>query len=278
MSKNDYNNLSQLIESHKKKQTKSSQLLGEFGEFVYKKFASSKNLQTFTIRFRRADVMFKIDNNEIFIDVKSTVKDTEGYKGNRPQRRFNYYYDQVVINEKYIKLNPDKDSPIKKYNDLVFKNPNKFFIEWKTAKKEKKHLTIAEKKRKEIKKKIEEVFNNKNIKIRVLHRGEVSDKGWGSKQKPDNIPGSEKHYKKFMATILVQYIDKNKTEEEILRMLYFNHNEFGYKIKLTDSISKRQKDKGVYKIIDYDNFEKNNSEYIFKNLNELKIFVNKKLN
>jgi hypothetical protein len=210
---------------------------------------------------------------EIFIDVKSTIKDTQGYKGNRPQRRFNYYYDQVVINEKYIKLNPDKDSPIKKYNDLILENPSKFFNEWKTAEKEKKYLTIAEKKRKEIKKKIEEIFYNKNIKIRVLDRGEVSEKGWGTKQKPDNIPGSEKHYKKFTATILIQYIDKNETEEEISKILYFKHNEFGYKIKLIEPFSKRQKDKGVYKIIDYDDFEKNNSEYIFKNLNELIIFA-----
>ena len=45
MSKNDYNNLFQLIKDHKKKQAKSSQIVGEFGEFVYKKFARSKNLQ-----------------------------------------------------------------------------------------------------------------------------------------------------------------------------------------------------------------------------------------
>jgi len=249
--------------------------IGSFGEFIYREFAKSKNLRVIKTNIGETDIELYSNKTKYLIDVKATKNDTNGYKGKRYKK--NTLYEQVVISNKHIKINPDKNSPFKNYKkeDLILNNFNELFQKWKSLKKNKslpKPINSYQKNRNEIKKKILNLFKEKNINIRVVCRGSVSQTRWSAK--PDNLPGSQKIIDKYPATIFIQLAYNEKGSENISKIFFINHKDLGKKIKLVEP-DKRQKKKGIHKVVDFKAFQEELPEFIFKNLSDFKLFVKK---
>ena len=250
---------------------KNYQQIGEFGEYIYYFFAKSKNLDPKIMKIQETDIVLSLNKEKFFIDVKTTDKPQKGYKGKKHKK--NVIYDQVVIDIKnnLIKINPDSQSPLNKMGNLQILDLNKKFKIWnnkitrKTLSKSKPNNT-----RNLIKKEIKKIFLIKDINPRIIIRGIVSKKRWSGK--PDNLPGSLSVIKKYPVTIFVQMKYKNEIEEEIYKIYLFDHKQLDKNIKLVEG-NKRQKLKGYLKVIDINLFEKNNSSFVFKSINQLNTFL-----
>ena len=119
---------------------------------------------------------------------------------------------------------------------------------------------------------IKQIFINKNLKCRILERGQVSEEGWG-KHKPDNVPGRKSLYMKSDYNMLINYRDIEFDKEEVKEIYLFKSSLIGNKIKLVEPTLNIQKTKKIEGLIDYDDFKRNNSEYYFTTLDNLYNFV-----
>ena len=76
-----------------------------------------------------------------------------------------------------MRIYPDENSLLKQFtnnnNEIVIENTNEQYQKYLTAPSEAKHITNSEKIREEIRNKIEQIFINKNLKCRILERGQV---------------------------------------------------------------------------------------------------------
>ena len=242
------------------------QLLGDFGEFIYRKYAESQNFQVKQTNVAETDVELLKDNKKYLVDVKSSWTKEGGFKGRRS--RDDVSSDQVSIKDNSIKIYPDKSSPLFSEKQIIILDVDRYFIEWKTKKTNKnKNENSYQKYRKELKKKIKDFFKKeKNVNIRVVIRGSVSLTRWSAK--PDNLPGSKKIIDSYPATIFIQLKYKNNREEEISNIFYIDHGKLGHQIKLIDADMRQQK-KGIKKVIDFEHFKKENKKYIFNSIDNL---------
>lgn len=241
------------------------QLMGDFGEYIYRKYAESQGYKARQTNVAETDVELKKNGKDFLIDVKSSWTKTGGFKGKRS--RADISYDQVTINDDIIKIYPDKNSPLFTEKQIMLLDTDKYYVEWKFKKKNnQKNENSYQNYRKELKKKIKNFFKNKKgLDIRVVIRGSVSLTRWSAK--PDNLPGSNKIINRYPATVFVQLKYKNNREEEISKIFFIKHEELGKSIKLIDA-DKRQQKKGIKKVIDFEYFKIKNKKYIFKNFND----------
>ena len=239
------------------------QKLGEFGEFIYKEFVRSKKIKAEKTNIKETDLRLIVDNKIIYVDVKSSFLKKERYKGRRP--RNDIFYEKVFVKDNYIQIFPDKNSPLEKFDQIKL-DTNEWLKKWKNKKPEKKLINQTNKYRDMIKSKIKSLFINKNFKVRVVIRGNVGKTGWSSKA--DNIPGSYHQIKNHNATIYVQLAYTKNYDEKISKIYFFNHSEFGKKIKLTKP-DKRQQKKGIKQIIDWSAFRKDCPDLIFESIKDL---------
>lgn len=273
MKRQKFSNIYDLLDSKPKN---ISQLLGEFGEYVYRSYCRQQQLECKITKYLRADVIIFHNFKEYFVDVKTTISNEGTYKGQRPQKKYGYAYEQVFINKDFMRIYPDENSLLKQFtnnnNEIVIENTNEQYQKYLTAPSEAKHITNSEKIRDEIRNKIEQIFINKNLKCRILERGQVSEEGWG-KHKPDNVPGKKSLYMKFHYNMLINYRDIEFDKEEVKEIFLFKSSLIGNKIKLVEPTLKIQKTKEIEGLIDYDDFKRNNSEYYFTSLDNLYNFV-----
>ena len=273
MKRQKFSNIYDLLDSKPKN---ISQLLGEFGEYVYRSYCRQQQLECKITKYLRADVIIFHNFKEYFVDVKTTISNEGTYKGQRPQKKYGYAYEQVFINKDFMRIYPDENSLLKQFtnnnNEIVIENTNEQYQKYLTAPSEAKHITNSEKIREEIRNKIEQIFINKNLKCRILERGHVSEEGWG-KHKPDNVPGKKSLYMKFHYNMLINYRDIEFDKEEVKEIYLFKSSLIGNKIKLVEPTLKIQKTKEIEGLIDYDDFKRNNSEYYFTSLDNLYNFV-----
>ena len=273
MKRQKFSNIYDLLDSKPKN---ISQLLGEFGEYVYRSYCRQQQLECKITKYLRADVIIFHNFKEYFVDVKTTISNEGTYKGQRPQKKYGYAYEQVFINKDFMRIYPDENSLLKQFtnnnNEIVIENTNEQYQKYLTAPSEAKHITNSEKIRDEIRNKIEQIFINKNLKCRILERGQVSEEGWG-KHKPDNVPGKKSLYMKSDYNMLINYRDIEFDKEEVKEIFLFKSSLIGNKIKLVEPTLKIQKTKEIEGLIDYDDFKRNNSEYYFTSLDNLYNFV-----
>ena len=273
MKRQKFSNIYDLLDSKPKN---ISQLLGEFGEYVYRSYCRQQQLECKITKYLRADVIIFHNFKEYFVDVKTTISNEGTYKGQRPQKKYGYAYEQVFINKDFMRIYPDENSLLKQFtnnnNEIVIENTNEQYQKYLTAPSEAKHITNSEKIREEIRNKIEQIFINKNLKCRILERGHVSEEGWG-KHKPDNVPGKKSLYMKSDYNMLINYRDIEFDKEEVKEIYLFKSSLIGNKIKLVEPTLKIQKTKEIEGLIDYDDFKRNNSEYYFTSLDNLYNFV-----
>ena len=273
MKRQKFSNIYDLLDSKPKN---ISQLLGEFGEYVYRSYCRQQQLECKITKYLRADVIIFHNSNNYFVDVKTTISNEGTYKGQRPQKKYGYAYEQVFINKDFMRIYPDENSLLKQFtknnNEIVIDNTNEQYQKYLTAPSEAKHITNSEKIRDEIRNKIEQIFINKNLKCRILERGQVSEEGWG-KHKPDNVPGRKSLYMKSDYNMLINYRDIEFDKEEVKEIYLFKSSLIGNKIKLVEPTLNIQKTKKIEGLIDYDDFKRNNSEYYFTTLDNLYNFV-----
>ena len=273
MKRQKFSNIYDLLDSKPKN---ISQLLGEFGEYVYRSYCRQQQLECKITKYLRADVIIFHNFKEYFVDVKTTISNEGTYKGQRPQKKYGYAYEQVFINKDFMRIYPDENSLLKQFtnnnNEIVIENTNEQYQKYLTAPSEAKHITNSEKIRDVIRNKIEQIFINKNLKCRILERGHVSEEGWG-KHKPDNVPGKKSLYMKSDYNMLINYRDIEFDKEEVKEIYLFKSSLIGNKIKLVEPTLKIQKTKEIEGLIDYDDFKRNNSEYYFTSLDNLYNFV-----
>ena len=273
MKRQKFSNIYDLLDSKPKN---ISQLLGEFGEYVYRSYCRQQQLECKITKYLRADVIIFHNSINYFVDVKTTISNEGTYKGQRPQKKYGYAYEQVFINKDFMRIYPDENSLLKQFtnnnNEIVIDNTNEEYQKYLTAPSEAKHITNSEKIRDEIRNKIEQIFINKNLKCRILERGHVSEEGWG-KHKPDNVPGKKSLYMKSDYNMLINFRDIEFDKEEVKDIYLFKSSLIGNKIKLVEPTLKIQKSKKIEGLIDYDDFKRNNSEYYFTSLDNLYNFV-----
>ena len=270
MKNQKFSNIYDLLDSKPKN---ISQLLGEFGEYVYRSYCRQQQLECKITKYLRADVIIFHNSKEYFVDVKTTISNQGLYKGQRPQKKYGYAYEQVFVNKDLIKIYPDENSLLKQFtnnnDEIVIDNTNEQYQKYLTAPIEVKYITNSEKTRDKIKNKIEQIFINKNLKCRILERGQVSDEGWGKLNPPFNVPGKKSLYQKYDYNMLINFKDIAFDKEEVKEIYLFKTSLIGNQIKLIEPMSNLIKNR----IIDYDDFKLNNSEYYFTSLDNLYNFV-----
>jgi hypothetical protein len=242
MKRQKFSNIYDLLDSKPKN---ISQLLGEFGEYVYRSYCRQQQLECKITKYLRADVIIFHNSKEYFVDVKTTISNEGTYKGQRPQKKYGYAYEQVFINKNFMRIYPDENSLLKQFthnNEIVIDNTNEHYQKYLTAPSEPKHITNSEKTRDEIRNKIEQIFINKNLKCRILERGHVSEEGWG-KHKPDNVPGKKSLYMKSDYNMLINYRDIEFDKEEVKEIFLFKSSLIGNQIKLIEPTLEIQKKK-----------------------------------
>ena len=265
-----------LIEHLESGEKNINQTLGEFGEFIYRDYCRKQNLECKIVKYLRADVIIFFEGKEFFVDVKTTQSNRGKYKGIRPQKKYNYAYDQVFISKDKIVIYPDDNSLLNKFinssKEILIEDPEILYQKYLSTPIEEKHITNSERKRHEIKKQIINLFSNKNLKCRVLHRGQVSKDSWG-KNVPNNVPGSKKTYEKFDYTVLIKFKDDGIDSETVHNIYLLKTSFLGNKIRLVEPTLDIQKKKGVKNLLDYEDFKISNPEFYYKNLDELILFI-----
>ena len=270
MKKQKFSNIYDLIDSKKK------QGLGVFGEFVYRSYCRQKKLECAITNYLRADVVIFVSKPH-FIDVKTSISNAGPYNGEKPQKKYNYAYDQVFVTKDFIKIFPDENSLLNKFrdsnNEILINNSNEQYLKFLNKPKENKYITNSQKIREEIKIKIKKLFKSKNLECRILERGQVSEDGWGKFNPPFNVPGKKSLYQKYHYNMLINYKDIEFDKEEVKEIYLFKTSLIGNQIKLIEPMSNLIKNRNIKVLIDYDDFKKNNSEYYFTSLNFFYNFI-----
>ena len=238
------------------------QKLGSFGEFCYQKFAIAKGIPIEKVGILEYDFNVATSHK---VDVKTTQTKKTKFTGTRVRADISYDIVRVVDNE--VTIYPDLTSPLVKFSGSVIGAIASLYEEWLLNKsiKTKSIRTSNDHKirRNTIKQSIADIFPDK--KVRFVFRGSVSKTRWSSS--PDNLPGSNAKTQSSDMTVFVQMLTVGDVEE-INRIYLFNHDSFKkVKMKTPD---KRQVNKGVVKVIDFEWYEVNFPSFIFNSFEELK--------
>ena len=268
MKNQKFSNINDLLASNKKDQG-----LGAFGEFVYRSYCRQKQLKCAITNYLRADVVIFYNTERRFVDVKTSTSNAGPYTGDKPQKKYKYDYDQVFITKDFIKIFPDENSLLQEFansnNEIVIDKPDEQYQKFLNRPKENRHITNSQKIREEIQSKVKKLFKNKNLKCRILERGQVSEDGWGTRKPPFNVPGKKSLYQKYDYNMLINYKDIAFDKEEVKEIYLFKTSLIGNQIKLIEPMSNLIKNR----IIDYDDFKKNNSKYYFTNLDSFYNYI-----
>ena len=250
-------------------------LIGDFGEYIYQKYAQSMGFKTNRVNMGEIDIFLQKDLQKYEVDVKTTRNISQGYKGQRSKERKAIIYEQVVVKPDYILINFDERSPFFYLKSVKIENTEKNYYDWKKDKdKPIKRINKFQKIRDEIKQNLIHILSDSDFRFRYIFRGSVSLTRWSSQ--PDSLPGSKKVITKFDYTIFVQMKYSETNLEELSEIFVFEHSQYNKKIKLITS-SVRQQKKGLMQVIDKEDFRKNNPELIFSDINSFKAYADKKL-
>ena len=223
---------------------------GEFGEYLYIKFCKEYNIGCNRVNKFGRD----IDLANAKIDVKtSRTKKNWSDKKYKPYVKYDVIF--IDIDSDSVYLYPEKDSPLRKdFYGVRLGELTDLYDEWKTNQyEEKATLDPIEQERKEFLQRVSKKFRLRPLLYRVdTHK-------WIGY--PDNIPGS---WEKYDATIFLRIkFDWEKDKiGEIKYYLFLSHEMDSYPDARP---TKRQRKKGIKRIIDLEEFEKTFPRNIFTN-------------
>ena len=246
-------------------------LIGDFGEYVYQKYAQSMGFKTNRVNMGEIDIFLQKDSEKYEIDVKTTRNTGQGYKGPRSKERKTIIYEQVVVKPDCILINFDEGSPFFYLKSVKIENTEKNYYDWKEDKdKPTKRINKFQKIRDDIKQNLIQILSDSDFRFRYIFRGSVSLTRWSSQ--PDSLPGSKKVITNFDYTIFIQMKYSETNLEELSEIFVFKHSEYNKAIKLIPS-SERQQKKGLMQVIDKEDFRRNNPELIFDNIDSFKNYA-----
>jgi hypothetical protein len=227
---------------------------GDFGEYLYIEFCKKNKIDCDRVNRLGRD----IDLANAKIDVKTSKNQKNwGDKKYKPYVK----YDVIFIDkdDDSVYLYPEKDSPLRKdFYGFKLGEFADLYDEWKTSKYEvKDKFDLIEYERKEFLQRV-----SKNFRLRQLLYRVDTHKWIGY---PDNIPGS---WEKYDATIFLRIkFDWEKDKiGEIKYYLFLSHEMDLYP---DAKPTKRQRKKGIKRIIDLEEFEKTFPRNIFTNRDKL---------
>ena len=84
MKNQKFSNIYDLLDSKPKN---ISQLLGEFGEYVYRSYCRQQQLECKITKYLRADVVIFYNTERRFLDVKTSISNAGPYTGDKPQKK-----------------------------------------------------------------------------------------------------------------------------------------------------------------------------------------------
>lgn len=225
---------------------KNSSQLGAFGEFAYKKVCARYGVSFQKTNFCHTDFRVDVNKLEKYVDVKTTLRHKNTYKG----KRFNaaIIYDLISISENKVLLVPDKASPFESQGVIEVGDLAELHKDWMvdSSKKEERTSIISN----EIINALKNLFAaSKYRKTRIVARGDASRNRWTGTV--DNLPGSESIVSKNDATVFLQYGCCNFTQTLASITLFPHELITSNQVPMLEP-NLRQKNKGIQQVIDLD--------------------------
>jgi hypothetical protein len=249
---------------------KNDSQLGSFGEYVYKKFCEKQSIQISRTNYCNTDfvLMQQGSTEKIFVDVKATQTNPDGYRGKRFGDKI--VYESITVIADRVVFIPDASSPFSKMGKQELGLLEPLLKQWKVEKEAYKEqrrpvLTDAELTS------LRSVFSKSSFpKIRLVERGDASGKRWTGKV--DNLPGSASIIQKYDATLFVQYGCKD-FEHVVMRLILIPHRLLiDNQVRLAEPTA-RQKNKGISQVLDLEAYSRDYPHHIFPSMDALKSFL-----
>ncbi len=246
---------------------------GAFGEFVYANFCKINGFDVLRTNFCHTDYFLstKTKTNSWYVDVKTTERSITRYGG----RRFHdeILYELIFFKDQNIYLAPDSASPFNKGEPILLGQIDYLQSLWLDSK-PLEHLVNDRTNYLRLGQLIESLKKSSFKKIRLIERGDASSSRWSGTV--DNLPGSDKVINENDATIFIQYkcID---FQEKIDLIFFISHALVVDGFFIMTEPKKRQKDKGINRVLDIEEFIKNHQQFVFKSLDELERYINSNL-
>lgn len=250
---------------------KNASKLGSFGEFVYKCFAESQGFICHRTNFCHTDFLVTPQNGgqETFVDVKSTQKQSFGYRGKRFHNEI--AYETIVVFDGTVSLIPDPKSPFYDRGRLTLGlgSLDSLLQKWHAnPRSQNKKTALNEHLYEELK----AIFaSSKFPKVRFVERGDASSKRWTGTV--DNLPGSNAIIEKADATVFIQY-GCSSFNQVISKIMIFPHDLIRRGgIRMLEP-NARQKNKGILEVVDLNSFAEDFPNLVFSSVESVKRFIN----
>jgi len=243
--------------------------LGAFGEFIYKKFCNSHGIYIERTNFCHTDFFIKSGDqrHSHYVDVKTTLRATDKYSGKRYHDEI--AYELIVISRDEVFFTPDFNSILRNHGRVKLGTLDTLINEWEQD-------SDVVKKRKRITDQLllskleDQCANSKYPRIRFVERGAASATRWTGTV--DNLPGTQSTINNADATIFLEYQCKD-FQEDLSRILFIPHGLItANKIQMRQP-NKRQKNKGIDRVIDLPAFVAEYPEYVFATIASLRTFL-----
>jgi hypothetical protein len=247
----------------------SSSRRGAFGEFIYKTFCESKNFETTRTNYCHTDFLIKskTSGDSVFVDVKSTLKSSNGFKRKRFHKQI--IYDTISFNGDDVWLIPDEKSPFFAEGKQLLGSVNSLRDQWEQRKSEKigNRRIIDDLSYQKL---IKIFANSPYPKLRIVERGDASGKRWSGLV--DNLPGSDATIAKYDASIFIKYgcSDFQHYMEYIFLIPHWMVTSGA--VKMSEP-HKRQRDKGIVRVVDLNTFLVDHSDLVFNNLESIEKYI-----
>ncbi len=240
--------------------------LGAFGEFVYSEFCQSRGLACERTNFCHTDFLVTNGANgeKTYVDVKTSEGRLVAYSGRRYHRAM--AYETVIVSQHLVHLIPDKLSPFYCGNSIQIGAAPKLLqqFELNNRKPKKRSFILGDSELDELRALMSQMGYQR---VRFVERGDASGKRWTGAV--DNLPGSERIVDGADVTIFVQYgcIDFHQT---VSKIMIFPHQLIKDGMVPMQIPTKRQRGKGIDRVVNLNEFQNIHPKLIFSNLEELK--------
>ena len=243
-------------------------ILGSFGEFVYGKICEQERVEHEISHILETDFRVNFRGKLFEVDVKTTRPHTSFAKAKKyPKRNKSICYDLLVVGLDGVSLYPDPDSWISEVRSFDRSQSEELLSQWQesiqSVIRKSSSNNPATEARRLLKRQIENSFRTQQL-VRVIIRGQVSDTRW--KDAPDNLIPKPSQLVKFQATIFLQFQTTGR-EEVLKKILYLDHDHIAAWPTL--DASDRQKNKGIDRVLDLQNFEVLFANSVFTSVDDL---------
>jgi len=242
--------------------------LGAFGEYVYKTYCESIGFNCKRTNYCHTDFMISNQaNGEVkYIDVKTTLAKKNRYSGVRYGE--DIAYDLVYVNEDYVYIYPDKNSPLFSNTSIKVGEVAELEKHWRQY--QPSEAKLLNERDIEIFEELKGIFKDtKYKKIRLIQRGDASQKRWSGTI--DNLPGSESLLSKYSATVFVQF-GCSGFAQIVDHIIFFPHEFISTGAVKMGKLTDRQHKKGIKEVIDISMYKNDHPDYVFKSLEDVRVF------